>query len=322
VSERAAVEAHVATCADCYEIMSEVLHVQEEMSAERPGMDVTPDVSSTPAAWNPAREPRRDAPVPRPGGETRVVRGVFGRRKAVWSVVGGVLATAAALVLVVRLQPTWWTGGVDPKLADLVEAVGEERTVEARLTGGFKYGPLRSPVRSGGRAGPTDNWALLAAAGRIREEAEKDPTPENLHALGLAQVLAGQANEAIDTLSELAMRMPQSARLASDLAAAYIARAENYGAVEDNVKALQFAERATQLDPQMVEAWFNRALALKAIGSTEAVRAAWEDYLKHDSTSRWADEVRGRSRQLDPSKGRMGSIRRPASDALAPRLRT
>ena len=48
--------------------------------------------------------------------------------------------SAAALIAVVRVQPTWWQSlwgpAADPMFAKLVDAVGEERYIEARLTGG------------------------------------------------------------------------------------------------------------------------------------------------------------------------------------------
>jgi hypothetical protein len=296
VRERAAVEAHLASCADCYEVMSEVLHIQEAIPAARPASstpewgsaDAAPDSSSTPPAWF--------AQAPRPSGDI-VVRGAFGRRKAVWGVAGGLLAAAAALVLVVRLQPTWWTGGVDPKLADLVEAVGEERTVEARLTGGFKYGPLRSPMRSGGRVGPTDNWSLLAAAGRIREVAEKDPRPENLHALGIAHLVIGEYDEAIVGLERRAAD-DADARLQSDLAAALLARASAMGKAEDLPLALAAADRAIALDESLLEARFNRALALDRLQRRPQAEEAWEDYLRRDPSTAWSAEARGRLNAL------------------------
>jgi hypothetical protein len=285
VRERAEVEAHLASCADCYEVMSEVLHIQEAIPAARPASstpewgsaDAAPDSSSTP--------PAGFAQAPRPSGDI-VVRGAFGRRKAVWGVAGGLLAAAAALVLVVRLQPTWWTGGVDPKLADLVEAVGEERTVEARLTGGFKYGPLRSPMRSGGRVGPTDNWSLLAAAGRIREVAEKDPTAENLHASGVAFLLVADYDNAIRTLQTAADKQPRSAPVRSDLAAAFLARGDQRQSRGDWQAALTAVNVALAFESSLLEARYNQARALTVLRDPGAV-SAWQAYVAAERDPRW-----------------------------------
>ncbi len=274
VHERAEVEAHLARCPDCYDVMSEVLRIQGGIRAARPLGDAALDVSG--------------APVHRPSHDM-VVRGAFGRRKAVWGVAGTVLAAAAALV---RLQPVWWTGGVDPKLADLVEAVGEERTVEARLSGGFKYGPLRSPARSGGRADPTDNWSLLAAAGRIREVAEKHPTPENLHAAGVASLLIGDLDACIRDLERATKVGTTQSTIVNDLGAAYYSRYNSRGLQEDLPSALEAVDGALALDPELPEALFNRGLLLERMGGGRAAENAWEAYLRVDGRTQWASEAR------------------------------
>lgn len=104
----------------------------------------------------------------------------------------GLLAAAAASALVVIDRTP------ESRLNDLAEAVGE-RTVEPRLTGSFRYAPLRS-------AGVSANWNLYAAAGRIREDAERDPTPGNLHALGLAHLVLGQSDAAVRALEDARRR--------------------------------------------------------------------------------------------------------------------
>ncbi len=284
--ERTQVEAHLARCADCYDLFSEVLRLQEAMSAAHPVKDAARGVMAP--------------SVPRPDGNL-AARGVFGRRTAVWGVAGGVLAAAAVVVLVARLQPTWWTG-VDPKLADLVEAVGEERTVEARLTGGFKYGPLRPPVRSGGRTGPTDNLMLLAAAGRIREYAEKDPTPENLHASGVASLVIGDTDGAIRSLEQAIGLDAKRPEFANSLGAAYLSKYSGQGQAEDSSRALELVDRALQLSPDMPEARFNRALVLEATDDRRGALGAWEAYLRVDAQSGWATEARRRLAILQPSQ--------------------
>jgi Putative zinc-finger/Tetratricopeptide repeat len=275
--DRARVEAHLASCADCYDVMSEVLRIQETFSAARPEGDAARDASTV------------AVPPPDPD---NVMRGAFGRRQAVWAA-SGLLVAAAAVVLVVRTAPTWWTG-VDPELADLVHAVGEERTVEARLTGGFQYGPLRSPVRSVGRSGPTDNWSLLAAAGRIREDVEKSPTPENLHASGVASLLIGEVDAGVQELERASELDAGRSSVVNDLAAAYFARYVARGDSEALPRALASIERVLARDPRMPEALFNRALVLQAMGRTEAAAAAWDAYLRVDDRSQWADEARKR----------------------------
>src|SRR5689334_918268 len=71
-----------------------------------------------------------------------------GSRPRRWRLVGGVLAAAAAIALLAWTMPAILGGlrgdRIDPAFERLVAAVGPQRYVEARLSGGFAYGPLRT----------------------------------------------------------------------------------------------------------------------------------------------------------------------------------
>lgn len=272
--ERAEVTAHVANCDDCRAVVANVLKFQDASDESNPSETVENGRADEPDAGH-GPPPRR----------------MFGQRKIVWA--GGILAAAAALVLAVDLQSGMlerWRA--ERRLADLVQATGEQRTVEARLTGGFAYGPLRAPVRSGGSSAARDNWSLLAAAGRIREEAQKNPVAANLHSLGVAALVLGEHDEAIRALEDATAEEPGSGRYQSDLAAAYLARAQAAERPDDLTRGLTAAERALKADHTLLEARFNRALALERLYLTEQARAAWNEYLEYDPGSSWASEAR------------------------------
>lgn len=266
--ERARVEAHLVGCDDCYAVFIETVRALAEMpivSVMSPGLRAVP----------------------------------FVRRHGVVAAVGA-LAAAAALLVVARVQPTMvppsiqrWVGRGAPSsdLQELVAAVGENRPIEGRLTGGFRYGPLRSPTRGGEK---DEDWRVLAVAAKIREQAERDETPANAHALGVAQIVLGKLDDAVPNLEEAAADEPGNARFQSDLAAAYLARAKNFDCPDDYPKALAVAERAVRADPQLLEARFNRALALDALHLGDQAREAWEEYLKADPSGPWAEEARKR----------------------------
>ena len=123
--ERARITEHLASCNQCYEMFTESAHVL-----------------ASPGPWRTTLRDRVRASL-------EPLREWLAAPRVRWASVGAALATAAALWLVVgsdRLMP-----GRRPsaELQALVAAVGTERTVEGRLTGGFAYGPLRGPVRSG-----------------------------------------------------------------------------------------------------------------------------------------------------------------------------
>src|SRR6185503_6601423 len=121
-------------------------------------------------------------------------------------------------------------------------AVGETRPSEARFTGGFKYGPLRSVTRDSGDLSKQD-LPLLAAAGELQKDAESDPAPENLHAWGIAQAQLGQYEAAVDTLRRAiekdAVGTPQ---WRADLAAALIARGLAMDRADDLAESVSLLE--------------------------------------------------------------------------------
>ena len=275
--ERAVVEAKLATDPDSYELLVELIHANEALKGEQPQEDEAPATGDRP-------EPQA-AVVPLVPKAPRT-RG--------WAIAGGVLAVAAALVLVVRLQPDLLQrlrGGdaVDPLMAKLVDAVGEERYIEARLTGGFKYGPLRSVTR-----GPGDlsqqNLALLAAAGELQRRASEGSTPEASAALAVALIQLGDLAAGIEKL-ETAKTTPQDSDALSNLAAAYLARSEVERRAADLALALDTVEKALAISPNLPEALFNRALILEKLGLTRVAVEAWRAFIRVDNGSAWSYEA-------------------------------
>jgi tetratricopeptide (TPR) repeat protein len=202
------------------------------------------------------------------------------------------LAVAAALVLAVRMGWLFGSSNDRPELQDLIAAVANQptRPVDGRLTGGFKYAPAPSPTRGpGDRDLPPD---VRIAEARLEQTAAGNAANANAKAaLGVGLLVLGELDKAIDDLERAAAQQPSDARYQSDLAAAYLARAKRQGNPVDWQKARAAAERAIQADPHLIEAWFNRALAVEGASSSPAEASqAWRDYLARDSSSEWARE--------------------------------
>jgi hypothetical protein len=265
--ERTAVQAHLAHCDSCMELVAETVHADEALDAAGAGTGATPTVRAF---------PRR-----------------YGLAAA-----ASLLAAAAAVVIVVRVQPAWWErltgGGADPAIAALVQAVGEDRTVEGRLTGGFPFARLRTPTRAERQP---ENLSLMAAAADVQKRATEQPTPQNLHAWGVAELLLGDADAAIKTL-ERARSLENSAPILSDLAAAYIALGTGRRDEEALRRALDAATSSIELAPDRPEPYFNRAVALEGLDDRPGAIDAWAAYLQRDAASPWADEARRRQAAL------------------------
>lgn len=200
-------------------------------------------------------------------------------------------------------------------VAVVVDAVGQSRTVEARLTGGFAFAPLTPPSRDDQPVAAS--WRVLAAAGQLQDAVNTSPTPANLHALGVAALQAQRYDEAVLALEDALAGAADNAAYLSDLAAAYLARRSHGGPALDVPKALSAADRAARLAPRLPEAHFNRALALSALHMHHEGTRAWDEYLQaFGQEAGWSDEARRRRDQA----AREPDLLPPSPAAVADRI--
>jgi CHAT domain-containing protein len=239
--QRAAVEDQLANDPDSHAVLVETMKALEEVPQVRavPGV---PKGKVLPARW--------------------------------WVIVAGSIAAAAIALAIV--QPQWLkriVGDGDPRLERLVAAVGQQRYIEPRLTGGFAYGPLRSAMR-----GTTDlsqqNLELLAAAGELQKAAALDASSANLHRWGVAQLQLGDYDGAVAALQRAAEEDDPSGRVRTDFAAALMARAAA-GRTQDLTDAVSIMQQVAALPAAPNELFFNLALALEQLGLAKAAIDAW-----------------------------------------------
>jgi CHAT domain-containing protein len=262
-TERLHIAEHLASCETCYFVFTEA--------------------AQTRIAAVPQPEP---LPVPAVNWKSR---------RILWGSAAG-LAVAASMVLAVAGLFSLRTA--EPaELRALVAAVGNERPIEPRLTGGFAYGPIRSAVR--GVDADTVSPDVRIAAARIEKRVVEERTAKTLHSLGISYLVLGNVARAVPILEEAADQPGAQGRVLSDLAAAYLERAARDKRGQDLTKALAAADRATKADSQLAEAWFNRAYALERLSLFEEAKRAWQDYLRLDDRTPWAAEARTHLRQLD-----------------------
>jgi len=261
-AERAGVAEHLATCESCYFVFTEAAASKVAMLVD----------TAAPAWW---KNPRIVLPSAAAG-----------------------LAMAATIVLAVNAGLLRWDGSDPPQLTALVAAMGDERVIAPRLTGGFAHAPLRGAIRGGEPVVRTLSPDLRIAAALIEKQASPLGSAEALHARGIAALVTGEIDRAIIVLDQAVTARPDDARMLSDLAAAYLARADRDFKPEDLNRALASVNRALNADRTLPEALFNRAYALERLSLSAEAGDAWRAYLTIDDRSGWADEARTHLRSL------------------------
>src|SRR5215203_3329010 len=212
-------------------------------------------------------------------------------------------------------------------LAPLVESLGNERPLEARLTGGFTYVPCRQSsavglecTRCGERPEGTSRRAVVLAIDRIARQIRKPPI--RLQAEAVADLVSGSEQEVIRAVQNLekAARESGDAKILTDLATAYVERACRDHSPYDLVRALTTVDRSVTADPRLPEALFNRALILERLHLNRQAIEAWTRYQAVDHDSDWSREAERRIRRLSgPSHAIFDDGRRSALTAAASR---
>jgi tetratricopeptide (TPR) repeat protein len=212
--------------------------------------------------------------------------------RLVWASAAGGLAVAASVALMVAQGVLPLVAPGVGELNVLVAAVGTDRTIEPRLTGGFAYGPLRGAIRSGNSTAANVSPDVQIAAAQIEKMAVGRRTTRILNALGIAHLIVGDVTRAVAVLEEAADQPEADARILNDLAAAYLVRAARDNQAQDVAKALTVTDRVIAADPALPEGWFNRASAFEQMFLFDEARRAWQEYLRLDSSTGWAEEAR------------------------------
>lgn len=229
---------------------------------------------------------------------SNVTRGTFGGPGWMAAVAG--LAAAAAIAVIV-IQPIWLFG---PGVDDLVAASeGMSRRIsDGRFAGGFAYAERPKRNRGGEEEDGYDYTKMKLYP--LAEKAEK-AIWSRPHVRGLLDVLIaekGDFRNAI-TLLETAhqkARGEERDAVAIDLAAALLERAYwPGGSANDTVRALALSDEVLKRQPKRPEALWNRAVALQSLHRDDEALRAFDDYLKVDPSSKWADEAREQKARIE-----------------------
>src|SRR5579864_1560956 len=247
---RTEIERHLIACPDCRAVVAETM-----VCAERERIAESHHANPSSSA---RVSPFRSRPW---------VRGV-----------AATLAAAAVLFVAARVvRPPWLEGVIGfrsdpPELRELIAVLGNApvRPVDARLPGGFKYAPPRSPTRGAGAPGPRESETspdVRIAAAKIEKLAQQGGPGSFPEALGLAYLALGRPDR---TVAVLESSPSPSTNALTTLAAAYLARGEP----GDALRAVGAARKALDRSPADQAAAFDYALALERANLLEEARRA------------------------------------------------
>jgi tetratricopeptide (TPR) repeat protein len=197
------------------------------------------------------------------------------------------LRIAASILIVVGLGfGVWWAtreSEFDKGLLALQTAYREQRPIEPRVSE-LAYSSFNST--RGSTANDERAEHLRRAQLNLEQALREKPAPEAHHALGKVYLAQGKPDDAIKEFEQALSGSRSQAQIYNDLGAAWLQKG-------DFSRSLDNFNKALQLDGNMLEALFNRALCYQKQSRLEEAKAAWNEYLKRDSSSPWADEARG-----------------------------
>lgn len=197
---------------------------------------------------------------------------------------------------------------VDQGLLALNSAYREQRPFESRISY-LSYAPFSQT-----RGGPSTVDSLaLARADAILSSAAAAPNDSTAqHAVGEVYLAKKQFDLAIKAFEQALKADPRNGRVYSDLGAAWLekgkidvekANADAAGVLagqgmEELGRSLEYLNKGLELDHNLVEALFNRALCHQSLKQYRQAEDDWREYLKRDPNSAWANEANQRLREL------------------------
>ncbi len=201
------------------------------------------------------------------------------------------------------------TSAFDGGMAALQQAASETRFSKGRLDG-FAYSKYE--VNEGKRGASDARYSETKgniALGKFSEAKALTETAQNFRGLGLAYLANEQYDDAVKQLEEANKTDISNPEIMNDLGVAYLQQAESYSDSTSGKKlqvlnsAIEYFARAmAERKGTYPVALFNKAIALSEIPEWDNASITLNEYLKIDSKSKWADEVRELLKKVDEQK--------------------
>ena len=213
------------------------------------------------------------------------------------------VAVSAVVVVVIALgawQLFFRQSQVDKGLLALNAAYREQRPLEARISN-FDYAPF--VVTRGPADDKVDKNEQALAELTLLEALKQNPSGATHHALGKVYLAKGDFDKAIEEFDAAIKSDSNNAQFYGDLGAAWLEKGKrDRDGTADLGRALENLNKALTLNPNLLEALFNRALCEEQMTAYSQAENDWREYLKRDSKSQWAGEARRRLQLLEEKK--------------------
>jgi tetratricopeptide (TPR) repeat protein len=200
-------------------------------------------------------------------------------------------AGAFAVLLIAVIGSAVYLTRTNPdQLAELRSIYQQARPTETRISA-FPYAPM-TQLRGAPEAGDERRLRLLEI--RLLEAAQTTPNAQTLHAIGVFHLTQQKYAEAIREFENALKFDDQNAQIHNDLGVAHfeLAKVVKEKKFAEQAQGLEDFTKATELDPNLLEALFNKSLALEQLGATAESKESWRLYLQKDPSSPWAIEAR------------------------------
>jgi CHAT domain-containing protein len=181
----------------------------------------------------------------------------------------------------------------NPELAELKNIYQKNRPTESRISE-FDYAPYEV-TRGENDLTDAEKRKLKIIENDLLKKVDGNPNALNHNALGIFYLSQKKYSEAIKEFEESVKLEPNNAKFYNDLGSAFF---ESGKSVEKDKRfvALNRANdsfsKALEINPNFLEALFNKSLSLQENKLFFEAKKSWEIYLQKDSNSKWADEAR------------------------------